>query len=62
VPRLTLDMAIRLLQSALPRPQLTEADALDIMAYHLERNERAEASHRKTWLKQHKDVNFKLLL
>ena len=55
-------MAIRLLQSALPRPQLTEADALDIMAYHLERNERAEASHRKTWLKQHKDVNFKLLL
>lgn len=61
-PRLTLDLALRLLRSALPQPRLTEADALAIVAYHLDRNERAEASHRKTWLQQHKHVNFKLLL
>ena len=62
VPRLTLEMALRLLRSALPQPRLTETDAWALVAYHLERNERAETSHRKTWLKQHKRVKFKLLL
>jgi hypothetical protein len=55
-------MAVRLLRSALPQPRLTEEEALAILKYHLQRNKRAQASHRKTWLERHKDVKFKLLL
>lgn len=57
-----MDLAIRLLRSALPQPTLTEADALALLEYHLKRNETATASHRKAWLKRHKNVKFKLLL
>jgi len=53
VPDLTLDMAMRLLRSALPRPQLSLNDAEDLVDYHLERNRQATKSHRKTWLKKH---------
>lgn len=59
---LTLDMAVRLLRTALPQPKLTEAEAIAILKYHLQRNKTAQASHRKTWLERHKDVKFKLLL
>jgi len=59
---LTLDLALRLLRSALPRPKLTEKEAIAIMEYHLRRNRVAKASHRKSWLKRHKKVKFKLLL
>jgi SRSO17 transposase len=61
-PRLTLDMAVHLLQASLPRPQLTEADALALIEYHLRRNAVAQASHRKTWIAKHKNVSKKLLL
>ena len=53
VPELTLDMAMRLLRSALPRPQLSLSDAEDLVDYHLDRNRQATKSHRKTWLAKH---------
>lgn len=62
VPELTLDLALRVMKSALPQPTLTQEDALAIMEYHLERNRKAKASHRKSWLERHKNVEFKLLL
>jgi len=51
-PDLTLDMALRLLRSALPRPQLSLEDA-ELLDYHLARNRQATKSHRKTWLAKH---------
>lgn len=59
---LTLDLALRVLRSALPRPKLSEQDALEIIEYHLRRNRVARKSHSKTWLKRHKKVEFKQLL
>ena len=55
-------MALRLLKSALPRPQLTLEDAMDIVDYHLQRNKVAYESHRKSWKKRHKKVKYKVLL
>jgi SRSO17 transposase len=52
-PELTLDMAMRLLQAALPRPQLTLKDAGDLVDYYVDRNKQATESHRKTWLAKH---------
>jgi hypothetical protein len=51
MPALTLDMALRLLKSALPWPQLTLAEARDIVDYPLHRNKVADESHRKPWKK-----------
>jgi SRSO17 transposase len=59
---LTLDLALRVLRSALSRPTLTEEDAIEIIEYHLRRNRIARKSHRKTWLRNHRNVRFKLLL
>jgi SRSO17 transposase len=53
VPDLTLDMAMRLLRAALPRPQLSLKEAEDLVDYHRTRNRQATASHRKTWLAKH---------
>jgi SRSO17 transposase len=53
VPELTLDMAMRLLRAALPRPQLSLQDAEDLVAYHLAHNRQAQKSHRKRWLAKH---------
>jgi SRSO17 transposase len=53
IPELTLDMAMRLLQAALPRPQLNLDDAGDLVDYYLDRNDQATESHRKTWLAKH---------
>ncbi len=61
-PELTLDLSLRVLRTALPRSKLTEDDALAILDYHLQRNRVAKASHRKSWLKRHNKVEFKLLL
>jgi len=55
-------LALRLLRSALPRPKLIEEDAIAIMEYHLQRKRVAKAAHRKSWLKRHNKVEFKLLL
>ena len=56
IPELTLDMAMRLLQAALPRPQLNLDDAGDLVDYYLDRNDQATESHRKTWLAKHPNV------
>ena len=53
VPDLTVDMAMRLLQAALPRPQLTLEEAGELIDYHRDRNKQATESHRKTWLTKH---------
>lgn len=61
-PELTLDMALRLLTSALERPELTEADAIAVVEYHLQRNQTALTSHTKSWRRRHKKVRYKVLL
>jgi len=53
VPDLTLDMAMRLLRAALPRPQLSLKDAEELVEYHLAHNRQAKKSHRKRWLAKH---------
>jgi hypothetical protein len=55
-------MALRLLKSALPQPKLTEADAIALVEYHLQRNRIAQKSHEKSWHKRHKKVQYKVLL
>ena len=62
VPELTLDMAIRLLRSAFAKPTLSEQEAIDLVDYHLDRNAVAHKSHRKSWLRKHKELARKLLL
>ena len=56
-----MDMAVRLLKAALPRPALTVEAALVIVAYHLRRNQTARRSHAKTWKRKHKGIKFKSL-
>ncbi len=62
VPELTLDMAVRVLQSAFARRDLHEEDAANIIDYHLRRNRTARQSHRKSWLRKHKRPKLKALL
>jgi SRSO17 transposase len=52
-PDLTLDMAMRLLRSALPRPHLSLQEAEDLVDYYRDRNRQAKDSHRKRWLAEH---------
>ena len=52
-PDITLDMAMRLLQAALPRPHLTLEEAGDLIDYYRDRNKQATNSHRTTWLARH---------
>jgi SRSO17 transposase len=61
-PELTLDMAVRVLQSALAQPTLSEDDAVALLDYHLRRNRQARQSHRKSWLRKHKKRKLKPLL
>jgi SRSO17 transposase len=61
-PELSLDMALHLLQSALPRPKLTEVEAIALIEYHLQRNRVARQSHAKSWRKRHKTIRYKVLL
>ena len=62
IPDFTLDMAVRVLRSAFARGQLTEEDAISILEYHRRRNRTASESHRKSWLRKHKNVKPKVLL
>jgi hypothetical protein len=59
---LTLDLALRVLKAALPRPQLSPEQALAIIDYYLKRNRIAKQSHHKTWRRKHKNVQYKPLL
>ena len=56
VPDLTLDMAMRLLRAALPRPQLSLEEAGDLVDYYRDRNEQATESHKKTWFARHPGI------
>lgn len=62
VPELTLDMAIRVLQSAFAHSELTEDESIDLIDYHLHRNRVAHDSHRKSWLRKHKRCKPEVLL
>jgi hypothetical protein len=61
-PELTLDMAVKVLQSAFARRELNEDDAANIIEYDLRRNRIAHESHRKSWLRKHKHTRLKVLL
>ena len=54
-------MTIRLIQAALQKPTLTEADAIRLTEYHLTPNRIARDSHRKSWLKRHQRLKPKRL-
>jgi SRSO17 transposase len=62
VPELTLDMAVRVLQSSFARSELPEDAAIDIIEYHLRRNRTAHESSRKSWLQKHKRPKLEPLL
>ncbi len=62
VPDLTLDMAMRVLRSAFAKPTLSDQEAIDLIDYYRDRNKAAHDSHRKTWLRKHKQLSKKLLL
>lgn len=53
IPDLTIDMAVRLLRAALPRPRLSLEEAVELVEYYRARNDQATKSHRKTWLAKH---------
>jgi len=44
---------MRLLRAALPRPQLSLEDAIELVDYHRDHNRQAKDSHRKRWLAKH---------
>jgi SRSO17 transposase len=62
IPDLTLDMALRIVRSAMERPTLTFEDVLELIKYHGKRNRQAQKSHRKSWLDKHKSVRKKVML
>ena len=55
-------MALRLVTIALAWPNLTAAEAIAIVEYHLQRNRTALKSHTKSWHRRHKKVRYKVLL
>ena len=61
-PKLTLRQSFDLLRAAFARPRLTETEAMRLLKYHLQRNETATKSHRKSWLQKHPRLAEKLML
>jgi hypothetical protein len=55
---LTLDRTVRLLQRAVKVPGMSLAVALQLVEYHIRRNEIARRSHTKTWMAKHKKVKL----
>ena len=62
IHELTVELALRILRDALPRPELPYGDSLHLVQYHIQRNRTARESHRKTWLKTHSATAKKLML
>ncbi len=56
VPELTLDMAMRLLRAALPRPRLSLEEACTLVEYYRKRNASGTTSHRKTRLAKDREL------
>ena len=52
---------MRLLRSALAKPDLPLEVAIALVDYHARRNKVAKASHDKSWHAKHKGVKFLLL-
>jgi SRSO17 transposase len=61
-PQLTLCQSFELLKAALARPQLSLDEALQLLEYHVHRNEAATQSHRKSWLQNHQRLREELKL
>lgn len=62
MPELTLPLALELMKATMSRPTMTEADALRLTEYHLQRNHVARQSHHKSWKRKHKRIKLKPLL
>jgi SRSO17 transposase len=60
-PELTLDRVVRLLDSALGIPKLSEAAAIRLMDYHINRNRIARNSHMKSWMLTHRNWSEKFV-
>ena len=52
-PELTLDRVVRLLWSAIGRPLLSVEAAIELVNYHINRNQIARNSHMKSWMLKH---------
>jgi SRSO17 transposase len=59
---LSVDMALRLLKAALPKPDLSLEATICLVEYYQNRNEVAKRSHRKMWEKRHLGVKIKPLI
>lgn len=62
MPELTLPLTLELMKATMSRPTLSEADALRITEYHIDRNRTARQSHHKSWKRKHKRIKLKPLL
>lgn len=61
-PELTLRQSFDLLKAALNRPRLSLEEAEQLLEYHIQRNQTATQSHRKSWLQKHKRLRDELML
>jgi SRSO17 transposase len=61
-PQLTLRQSFELLQAALARPRLSLDEAMQLLDYHVHRNQTATQSHRKSWLQKHQRLREELML
>jgi hypothetical protein len=52
---------VRLLQKAFEIPGLSVEVAIQLVDYHIRRNEIARKSHTKTWMAKHRKQNYLLL-
>jgi SRSO17 transposase len=61
-PQLTLRQSFDLLRAALDRPRLSLDEAMQLLEYHVNRNQIATQSHRKSWLQKHQRLRQELML
>ena len=61
-PQLTLCQSFELLKAALAHPKLSLDEAMQLLDYHVHRNQTATQSHRKSWLQKHQRLRDELML
>jgi SRSO17 transposase len=61
-PQLTLRQSFDLVRAALSSPRLSLDEAMQLLEYHVHRNEIATQSHRKSWLLKHQRLQEELML